>query len=106
MPRQGSDQRVNIRPEVSILSVLRHLNYRPWFAIAEFVDNAVQSFLVNRERLFAIHGPRTILRVNIELQDDPSPRLVIRDNAGGIAAADYHRAFRPAAIPEDTTGLS
>ena len=43
-----SHERVNIRPEVSILSVLRHLNYRPWFAMAEFVDNSLQSFLANR----------------------------------------------------------
>jgi hypothetical protein len=97
---------VDIRPGVSVLSVLKHLNYRPWFALAELVDNAVQSFLTNRDALTAIHGPRSILRVNIELQHDPHPRLVIRDNAAGIAAADYRRAFRPAAVPADTSGLS
>ncbi len=47
---QRPDEKVNIRPEVSILSVLKHLNYRPWFAIAEFVDNAIQNFLANRVR--------------------------------------------------------
>lgn len=97
---------VDIRPGVSVLSVLKHLNYRPWFAIAEFVDNAIQSFIANRERLIAIHGPTVKLRVNIELQNDPSPRLIIRDNAAGIAAADYPRAFRPAAVPPDRSGLS
>jgi hypothetical protein len=97
---------VDIRPGVSVLSVLRHLNYRPWFAIAEFVDNAIQSFLTNRVKLSALHGPAVKLRVTIEIQDDPSPRIVIRDNAAGIAAADYPRAFRPAAVPADTRGLS
>src|SRR5436190_119874 len=29
-------QRVNIRPGVTILSVLQHLNYRPWYALSEF----------------------------------------------------------------------
>ena len=38
-------QRVNIRPGVKVLSVLQHLNYRPWFALAEFVDNSIQSFI-------------------------------------------------------------
>jgi hypothetical protein len=38
-------ERVSIRPGVGILSVLRHLNYKPWFALAEFVDNAVQSYI-------------------------------------------------------------
>ena len=101
-----SIQTVDIRPGVSVLSVLKHLNYRPWFAIAEFVDNAIQSFTASRERLVAIHGSRARLRVTIELQDNPSPRLVIRDNAAGIGAADYPRAFRPAAVPPDRTGLS
>jgi Histidine kinase-, DNA gyrase B-, and HSP90-like ATPase len=97
---------VDIRPGVSVLSVLRHLNYRPWFAIAEFVDNAIQNFLENRTELVARHGPRTKLRVTIGLHDGPESRLVIRDNAAGIAARDYARAFRPAAVPRDRSGLS
>ena len=36
---------ISIRPGVSILSGLRHLNYRPWYAVAEFVDNSLQSYL-------------------------------------------------------------
>jgi hypothetical protein len=40
---------VDIRPGVSVLAVLRYLNYKPWFALAEFVDNAIQSYLSNRE---------------------------------------------------------
>jgi hypothetical protein len=97
---------VDIRPGVSVLSVLRHLNYRPWFAIAEFVDNAIQSYLTNRTALVAKHGSRAKLRVTIELQDGATSRLVIRDNAAGIAANDYARAFRPAAVPRDRSGLS
>ena len=42
-------KKVDIRPGVSVLAVLRHLNYRPWFALSEFVDNAVQSFSQNRD---------------------------------------------------------
>jgi hypothetical protein len=96
---------VDIRPGVSVLSVLRHLNYKPWFALAEFVDNAVQSYLVHRLALVQLHGPQVKLRVSIELQEG-ADRLIIRDNAGGIRAADYERAFRPAAVPNDRTGLS
>jgi hypothetical protein len=36
---------VNIRPGVNVLSVLPHLNYKAWYALAEFVDNAIQSSL-------------------------------------------------------------
>lgn len=98
-------QRVNIRPGVSVLSVLRHLNYKPWYALAEFVDNSIQSFRTNRGRLRAAGQP-DMLRVEIVLGSDADPRIVIRDNAAGIAGTDYDRAFKPAESPLDRTGLS
>lgn len=105
MARQGSD-RVSIRPEVSILSVLKHLNYRPWFALAEFVDNALQSFLSNRDALIAVDGPGANLRVAVEVDTSAQGRMIVRDNAAGIAKRDYARAFKPAEVPPDRTGLS
>ena len=96
---------VNIRPDVGVLSVLRHLNYKPWFAIAEFVDNSVQSFLSNRNELKHVDGTTT-LKIEIELNADESGRLIVRDNAAGIDQANYPRAFRPAALPLDRSGLS
>ena len=48
--------RVSIRPGVSVLSVLRHLNYKTYFALAEFVDNAVQSYGDNKDLLHQMHG--------------------------------------------------
>lgn len=92
---------INIRPEVNILGVLRHLNYKPWFALAEFVDNSVASALS--------HGLATTaspLRVSIDLYPEDGGRIVIRDNAAGIASEDFPRAFRAAEVPPDRTGLS
>lgn len=97
---------VPIRPGVSVLSILRHLNYKTWFALAEFVDNAVQSYLANKETLEALHGPEFKLKVGIVIEPTTPSRIIIRDNAAGIATKDFPRAFRPAAIPPDRTGLS
>lgn len=97
---------VNIRPEVTILSVLRHLNYRPWFALAEFVDNSLQSYISNRGRLSVNETRGPGLMVDIEITTDVPSRIVIRDNAAGILLADFPRAFRPAHVPPDTSGLS
>lgn len=97
---------VPIRPGVSVLSILRHLNYKTWFALAEFVDNAVQSYLANKQRLEALHGPEFRLKVDIIIEPATPSRIVVRDNAAGIALRDFPRAFRPAAIPPDRTGLS
>ena len=99
-------QKVDIRPGVSILAVLRHLNYKPWYALAEFVDNAVESFSQNHEVLRAYHGESLKLVVSIDIDATSSGRLSIRDNAAGIGIADFGRAFRPASIPPDRTGLA
>ena len=97
---------VNIRPGVSVLSVLRHLNYRAWFALAEFVDNSVQSYLSSKAQLEAVEGSGFKLKVSIDIDAAAPARIVIRDNAGGIAQQDFPRAFRPAAVPPNRTGLS
>jgi hypothetical protein len=97
---------IEIRPEVTMLSVLRHLNYKAWFAIAEFIDNALQSYLANREALEAIHGPEFGLEVDVRTDTNGSGLIVVTDNAAGISAADFPRAFRTAQVPADRTGLS
>ena len=42
---------VDITPGVSILGVLSHLNYEPWYALAEYVDNALQSSTAEHARI-------------------------------------------------------
>src|SRR5579863_8284486 len=59
---------VSIRPGVGILSVLRHLNYKAWFAMAEFVDNSLQSYLHSREQLEKLHGKDFRLKVEVEIE--------------------------------------
>lgn len=103
MSHTSDISRVSIRPGVSVLSVLAHLNYRPWFALSEFVDNAIQSHLQHREML-AVRGGDP-LRISIDISSADGGRVTIRDNAAGISAADFTRAFRPAQLPPDTTGL-
>ncbi len=93
--------KVSIRPGVSVLSVLAHLNYQPWFAIAEFVDNAVQSFIDNKKRI----GIRQ-LKIAIDIDTSGMGRISVRDNAAGIARRDYARAFRAAEVPPNRKGLS
>ena len=97
---------IEIRPEVTVLSVLRHLNYKAWFAIAEFIDNALQSAIANEERLKALHGGNFQLTVDVRFDATEPGQIVITDNAAGIPIADFPRAFRAAQIPTDRSGLS
>ena len=96
---------VNIRPGVNVLSVLPHLNYKSWYALAEFVDNSIQSSIDRKRDLKSTDG--TNYRLHVEIQFSQHENCItIRDNAAGIAAPDYQRAFRPAEIPPDASGLS
>lgn len=96
---------VNIRPGVNVLSVLPHLNYKSWFALAEFVDNSIQSSIDKKSALSAVDGSKYKLRVDIDFNAADN-MISVKDNAAGIASADYQRAFRPAEIPPNASGLS
>lgn len=100
------NEKIEIRPEVTMLGVLRHLNYKPWFAIAEFVDNSLQSYLTHKDALQAVEGPDFHLKVTIDLSTAAGGEIVVTDNAAGISAADFPRAFRAAQVPADRSGLS
>lgn len=106
MAKKRKLSRVNIKPGVSVLSVLSHLNYRAWFALGEFVDNSIQSFLDNRERISKVDGESTQLKVTIGFENSDIGIIKIRDNAAGISAKDFPRAFRPAQLPPNCGGLS
>lgn len=101
-----STETISIRPGVKVLSVLKHLNYKPWFALAEFVDNSLQSYIANRAALRRVEGRNYQLRVLIKIEPEDGGSITIRDNAAGIAAKDYARAFRTAEIPDNVEGLS
>ena len=70
------------------------------------MDNAVQSFIEHQRELREVDGESFNLRVDIDIDSASPPRISIRDNAAGIFELEYRRAFRPAAIPPDRTGLA
>ena len=78
--------------------------------IAEFIDNALQSYRSNKSRLLALE-PAYKLRVQISIEwnditSEKASHIIISDNACGIDAETYPRAFMPAEKPKDDTGLN
>ena len=96
---------VEIRPGVGMLALLSSMNYKPWYALSEFVDNALASFLANAADLALPPHQQSAVTVTIRFERDPG-RIEIVDDAAGIAAADVARAFRPAQLLPDVTGLA
>jgi hypothetical protein len=94
---------VEIRPNVGMLGLLSSMNYKPWYALGELVDNALTSFLAAREALGALG--QACVTVEIRL-DRAAGVIEVVDDAAGIAVADVGRAFRPAEPPPDRSGLA
>ncbi|WP_402376736.1 ATP-binding protein [Isoptericola rhizosphaerae] len=99
-------ENVVVRPGVGMLALFPSMSYKPWYAIGEFVDNALQSWRSNRNSLRVAYGGRPpVLKIDVDIDRDRGT-IVVTDNAAGIATADVARAFTPASPPADATGLS
>ena len=96
-------ERVNILPSVGSLYNSRNMAYEHHFALAEFVDNSIQSFVENEEEIKSIEGEDFRPEIIIDFGDDT---ILISDNSGGINTENYHRAFRSGVRPNNTDGLS
>lgn len=81
----------------------------PSHVLAEFVDNALQSSRDKKKRLLAIDADYR-LRVNIDFEWDETTNqataITVSDNAGGIDADNYTKAFKLANIPDNNEGLN
>lgn len=96
---------VDISPSPGILSVLQHVNYKPWSALAEYIDNSIQSSLDHQKELIKLYKGSYRLEVSIAINQFLN-QIEVVDNAAGIAFKDFPRAFRTAKVPDNRKGLS
>ena len=87
------NDRVPIDLSTGLYKSFSRYDYTPWHATAEFVDNAIQSYIENKPKLKKIHKNFKLI-------------IEIKDNAGGISEKNYARAFRTGIPPENPDGLS
>lgn len=99
-----SVETVSIKIQTGVYGQFRNLNNKVWFALGEYVDNAVQSFEHNKDVLKKAHNGKYQFEVRINI-DWESSIIKIYDNAAGIDTKNFQRAFEPANIPIDNTGL-
>ena len=83
--------KLNIQPNAGIMNVFSRLSYKPWYAIAEFVDNSTQSYYNNRKEL-RLSEKDFKLVVKIQY-DDENKSLKINDNAYGMELEDFETAI-------------
>lgn len=96
--------KVSITLQPSVYSTFRALNNTVSFTLGEYVDNAVQSWLNNKKQLLTV-DPNYKLEIRISVNWEKRTITII-DNAAGINIENYEKAFEPAHIPLDKTGLN
>ena len=96
---------VHIGPE--IIRSYKRLSYTAWHALAEFVDNSIQSSINNKEILdnsYAEVGHHLMVQISYGYAN--GGRLNIYDNAMGMSEEELSQALRIGRPPDITSGLS
>lgn len=92
---------LNIQPQAGVIGVFSRLNYKPWYAIAEFVDNSTQSFYSHQKELEENGIDGVDININYDADNDV---LTIEDTAFGMELDDFTRAVKIDSPPEDKSG--
>lgn len=102
-------QTVNISIGPNMYNRFQDLPYTPATVLAEFVDNALQSYRDNKEVLHKSE-PNYIFTVKIDFIMDYDKKIIkqvrISDNAAGMPQKRFDKAFMPAETPENNDGLN
>ena len=101
MENEFDIQELNIQPQAGVIGVFSRLNYKPWYAIAEFVDNSTQSFYSHQRELAAAGIGEVEVSINYDSENDI---LTVEDTAFGMEIEDFSRAVKIDSPPENKNG--
>ena len=83
----------DLSSDIGVIRTFKFIQNKPHFAIGEFVDNSIQSFIDHKEKLEKLipgYKPKIEISVTNNL-------ITVRDNCAGISIEDEERAFMVAA---------
>lgn len=89
---------VDISPEISMYNLLESYPYKLGSALSEYVDNSIQAFLHNREKL---NIEKITITITVDFSDKNNKKIIIQDNGVGITDIDLKRAMKPAFKPKE-----
>ena len=95
---------VSIATRPLVYSTFRYINNKVWNALAEYIDNSIQSFEDHKEELTTLNRDGKLhIRIDIDFTNET---ITILDDAYGITEQNYQRAFELANLPLDNQGLN
>ena len=82
-------RKVNIQSTAGVMHhMFGRISYRPWYAIAEFVDNSSQSYFSNKDKMLDID--HVTINICYEKSEDI---LTVSDNAYGMSIDELVEAL-------------
>lgn len=99
---------VNVSPDMAMYNLLKSQGYEPAYAIAEFIDNALQAYLSRKSADNTLISPLEIdlyFYSNDFKKTELKNSLLIKDNGPGIIKSRLIDAMKPAKPPSEK-GLS
>jgi hypothetical protein len=97
--------KVSIRLKPEFYGQFENFSNKVWNVIAEYVDNAWQSYESNKKALKKIHDNKYKLEIRIII-DKENDLISISDNAAGIDTVNIIRALEVANPHDDVSGLN
>lgn len=91
----------DLSSDIGVIRTFKFIQNKPHFAIGEFVDNSIQSFIDHKdqlEKLIPEYKPKIEITVTNNV-------ISVRDNCAGISLADEERAFMVAASNPNIAGI-
>jgi hypothetical protein len=91
----------NLSSDIGVIRTFKFIQNKAHFALGEFVDNSIQSYVDNKDQLesqIQDYKPRIEITTNRN-------QIVIRDNCAGISEDDEERAFLVAAPNPNIAGI-
>ena len=79
---------VDVSPEMQLYKILQRQSYGIDSALAEFIDNSIQSFRDQGKALRSADGAEIRLKVVITV-DTKTNQIIIEDNAAGINRENF-----------------
>ncbi len=89
MIHKNNNPRVDIGTDLSIFKILQQQHYPIEIALAEFVDNSIQSFIDYGDQLKNVDK-----EINIFIKD-AGDEIIIQDNAAGISISNIRKTMLP-----------
>jgi hypothetical protein len=93
--------KVSIEIKQATFSILRLLPNKIWNILAEYVDNSLSSYRIEKQELKKYGNTRLIVKIDIT-----DKYIKIHDNAGGINSTEFERALELANLPKNKTELN